>query len=87
VSGCELWLFQQTKYGNLYCTSCLDCIPHENGGILTRSPLQELWDHGRRSSLSLAMRMYPRVAGWKSSPAANAGNGRGQLKVRAPDVS
>ena len=26
VSGCELWLFQQTKRGNLDCTFCLDCL-------------------------------------------------------------
>ena len=56
VSGCELWLFQQTKRGNLDCTFCLDCLhacPHDNVGILTRSPLQELWDDERRSSLGV----------------------------------
>jgi hypothetical protein len=56
LSGCELWLFQQTKYGNLDCTFCLDCVhacPHDNVGILTRTPLAELWNDDRRSSLGV----------------------------------
>ncbi len=53
-SGCELWLFQERKVGNLDCTFCLDCIhacPHDNVGILARVPTSELWDGPRRSSV------------------------------------
>lgn len=44
-SGCELWLFQEQKVGNLDCTFCLDCIhacPHDNVGIVSRWPASEL---------------------------------------------
>ncbi|MEX2530753.1 MAG: FesM [Gemmatimonadota bacterium] len=43
--GCELALYQPRKVGNGDCTFCLECIhacPHENVGILLRSPLEEL---------------------------------------------
>lgn len=43
--GCELALFQPRKEGNLDCTYCMECIhacPHDNVGILVRSPLKEL---------------------------------------------
>jgi polyferredoxin len=44
-SGCELWLYQPRKVGNMDCTFCLDCIqacPHENVGIMARVPGREL---------------------------------------------
>jgi polyferredoxin len=44
-SGCELWLFQPRKAGNLDCTFCLDCIqacPYDNVGIMARMPGREL---------------------------------------------
>lgn len=44
-SGCELWLFQPRKVGNMDCTFCLDCIqacPHENVGIMARVPGREM---------------------------------------------
>lgn len=53
-SGCELWLFQERKVGNLDCTFCLDCIhacPHDNVGILARMPTSELWRDPRRSGV------------------------------------
>jgi len=53
-SGCELWLFQERKVGNLDCTFCLDCIhacPHENVGILGREPGRELWEDPFRSGV------------------------------------
>ena len=43
--GCELALFQPRKTGNGDCTFCMECIhacPHDNVGILIRSPLDEL---------------------------------------------
>ena len=52
--GCELWLFQQGKVGNLDCTFCLDCIhacPHDNVGIVGRMPGAELWHEGKRSGV------------------------------------
>ena len=67
-SGCELWLFQPRKVGNMDCTFCLDCIqacPHENVGIVPRLPGRELvrdrWRSGigrladRPDLLALAM--------------------------------
>jgi hypothetical protein len=50
--GCELFLFQQRKVGNLDCTFCLDCghaCPHDNVGLMVRAPVKELWDPRRRS--------------------------------------
>jgi hypothetical protein len=53
-NGCELWLFQQRKVGNLDCTFCMECIhacPHDNVGILVRNPARELYDDSWRSGL------------------------------------
>jgi ferredoxin len=44
-SGCELWLYQPRKVGNLDCTFCLDCVqacPHDNVGVIARVPGREL---------------------------------------------
>lgn len=52
--GCELWLFQEKKVGNLDCTFCLDCVhacPHNNVGLIARLPTQELWTDPRRSGI------------------------------------
>jgi ferredoxin len=52
--GCELWLFQEKKTGNMDCTFCLDCVhacPHDNVGLIARLPTQELWTDPRRSGL------------------------------------
>ena len=52
--GCELWLFQERKAGNMDCTFCLDCIhacPHDNVGIQARMPGRELWEDRRRSGV------------------------------------
>lgn len=52
--GCELWLFQPKKVGNLDCTMCLDCIhacPHDNIGLLARVPGQELISLEPRSGI------------------------------------
>lgn len=52
--GCELWLFQQKKVGNLDCTFCLDCVyacPHDNVGLIARVPTEELWHDPRRSGV------------------------------------
>jgi len=52
--GCELALFLPHKVGNMDCTFCLDCIhacPHDNVGISTRLPGEELWSDARRSGI------------------------------------
>jgi polyferredoxin len=52
--GCELWLFQPKKVGNMDCTFCLECVhacPHGNVGLLLRQPGEELWADPHRSSL------------------------------------
>lgn len=52
--GCELWLFQEKKSGNMDCTFCLDCVyacPHDNIGWQARLPLQELWIDPRRAGI------------------------------------
>lgn len=54
LRGCELWLFQERKVGNMDCTFCLDCIhacPHDNVGILARLPASELWVDPSRSGI------------------------------------
>jgi ferredoxin len=54
LRGCELWLFQQRKVGNMDCTFCLDCIhacPHDNVGVLTRLPAAELVSDPLRSGI------------------------------------
>lgn len=53
-NGCELWLYQETKVGNMDCTFCLECIhacPHDNVGILTRPPAKELWEDPVRAGV------------------------------------
>jgi len=52
--GCELALFQPRKEGNGDCTFCMECIhacPHDNVGILLRSPLRELTRDPVRSGI------------------------------------
>lgn len=52
--GCELWLFQEKKVGNMDCTFCLDCVqacPHNNIGLMARVPTRQLWTDPRRSGL------------------------------------
>ncbi len=53
-NGCELWLYQETKGGNMDCTFCMECIhacPYDNVGILSRSPAAELWEDPRRAGV------------------------------------
>ncbi len=53
-NGCELWLYQETKGGNMDCTFCMECIhacPYDNVGILTRSPAAELWEDPQRAGV------------------------------------
>lgn len=52
--GCELFLFQPKKVGNLDCTFCLDCVkacPHENVALLPVAPASTLVSDPYRSSL------------------------------------
>jgi polyferredoxin len=59
--GCELALFQPHKVGNLDCTFCLDCVyacPHDNVGILTRLPSEELAVEGSRSGIGKVGRRF-----------------------------
>ena len=52
--GCELDLFQPRKVGNLDCTFCLDCVhacPHDNVGILSRVPAEEIVSTETRSGI------------------------------------
>ncbi len=52
--GCELWLFQPKKSGNMDCTFCLECVhacPHGNVGLLLRQPGEELWADPLRSGV------------------------------------
>ncbi len=54
IPGCELYLFQPRKRGNMDCTYCLDCIhacPHHNIGIKGRVPGVELVQDRARSGL------------------------------------
>ena len=53
-NGCELWLFQERKVGNVDCTFCMECVhacPHDNVGILARVPGAELWRNPWRSGV------------------------------------
>lgn len=53
-AGCELWLFQERKVGNMDCTFCLDCVhacPHDNVGVFGRLPAAELVRDPWRSGL------------------------------------
>jgi len=57
--GCELALFQPLKTGNMDCTFCLDCVqacPHDNVGITSRVPANELTLDTRRSGIGLFSR-------------------------------
>ena len=52
--GCELGLYLPAKVGNIDCTFCLDCVqacPHDNIGIVMRTPGIELADTRRRSGI------------------------------------
>ena len=52
--GCELWLFQPRKAGNMDCTFCLDCVhacPYDNVGLIARTPTSELWTDPYRSGI------------------------------------
>lgn len=52
--GCELYLFQPKKVGNLDCTFCLDCVkacPHDNVGLLPATPAKTLLTDAYRSSI------------------------------------
>jgi hypothetical protein len=54
VPGCQLWLFQQRKVGNMDCTFCLDCVhacPYANVGLQPRLPASELWVDPLRSGI------------------------------------
>jgi polyferredoxin len=53
-NGCELWLFQPMKTGNMDCTFCLDCVqacPYDNVGLLARMPARELLSDPQRSGI------------------------------------
>ncbi len=53
-NGCDLWLYQETKHGNMDCTFCMECIhacPYDNVGILARPPAKELWEDPRRAGV------------------------------------
>jgi ferredoxin len=57
--GCELALFQPLKAGNMDCTFCLDCVhacPHDNVGIVARTPASELMTDPRRSGIGIFSR-------------------------------
>jgi hypothetical protein len=57
--GCELALFQPRKVGNLDCTFCLDCVqacPHDNVGVISRLPADELVRDPLRSGLGILSR-------------------------------
>ena len=57
--GCELALFQPAKAGNMDCTFCLDCVhacPHDNVGILSRLPANELMSDPLRSGVGFFSR-------------------------------
>jgi len=63
--GCELWLFQQRKSGNMDCTFCLDCIhacPYNNIGMIGRVPTSELWTDPHRSGVGRFSRRHDLVA-------------------------
>jgi cytochrome c oxidase assembly factor CtaG/ferredoxin len=52
--GCELYLFQPKKAGNLDCTFCLDCVkacPHDNVALLSVIPAKTLISDPYRSSI------------------------------------
>lgn len=52
--GCELGLYLPKKEGNLDCTFCMECIqacPHDNIGIVARSPIAEFRSTGARAGV------------------------------------
>ncbi len=52
--GCELYLFQPKKSGNLDCTFCMDCVkacPHDNVALLPIAPASTLTVDPYRSSI------------------------------------
>ncbi len=52
--GCELYLFQPKKAGNIDCTFCLDCVkacPHDNIALLPVVPASTLLSDPYRSSV------------------------------------
>jgi cytochrome c oxidase assembly factor CtaG/ferredoxin len=52
--GCELYLFQPKKAGNLDCTFCLDCVkacPHDNVALTAITPAKTLIADPYRSSI------------------------------------
>jgi hypothetical protein len=54
IPGCQLWLYQPGKVGNVDCTFCLDCAhacPYDNVGFSARLPAAELWVDPRRSGI------------------------------------
>jgi cytochrome c oxidase assembly factor CtaG/polyferredoxin len=54
IPGCELHLYQPRKSSNMDCTFCLDCIcacPHDNIGLLTQLPGNDLWSDRLRSGI------------------------------------
>jgi ferredoxin len=54
IPGCQTWLFQPAKVGNVDCTFCLDCVhacPYDNVGIVARMPGEELGIDPRRSGI------------------------------------
>jgi cytochrome c oxidase assembly factor CtaG len=54
MSGCETYLFQPYKAGNMDCMFCFNCIracPHDNVGILPRIPAAELRHYPLRSGI------------------------------------
>jgi polyferredoxin len=64
-SGCELALYLPRKEGNLDCTFCMECIhacPHDNIGILSRSPLRDTTAEGVRSGVGRIQRRPDLVA-------------------------
>ncbi|MDX9832886.1 MAG: FesM [Anaerolineae bacterium] len=54
LPGCQLWLYQPAKFGNMDCTFCLDCVracPYDNVTVAPRLPGAELWQDPRRSGI------------------------------------
>ena len=52
--GCELQLFMPQKVGNLDCTLCMDCVkacPHENIGLFSTAPANDMLRDPVRSSI------------------------------------
>jgi ferredoxin len=54
IPGCELHLYLPRKAGNMDCTACLDCVhacPHDNVGLLARTPGAALWEDRQGSGV------------------------------------